>query len=105
VYRFLPNGNDPDSATFDMYIMKYVPAGEERPFAAEQVELGDRPFADVPELADWLRKIYDQDVGNLALQQKGFKMPAREGVTLSRYQESRIRHYHQTLHSYLERSS
>ncbi|MFA5524921.1 MAG: aromatic ring-hydroxylating dioxygenase subunit alpha [Tissierellales bacterium] len=103
VYRFLPNGNDPDTSIFDMLILQHVPPGQDRPEPAERVDLGDRPFADVVELPDWLRLIYDQDVGNLALQQKGFKASGRTGVTLSRYHESRIRHYHQTLQSYLER--
>lgn len=104
VYRFLPNGNDPDTSIFDMFIMAHVPPGQARPEPAERIELGDRPFADVVELPEWLRLIYDQDVANLGLQQKGFKAGGMDGVTLSRYHESRIRHYHQTLQSYLERS-
>lgn len=102
VYRFRPHKHDPDSCIFDMYILRPVPEGEPRPFPAEMVEMGDMRYAQIPELAPWLGDIYDQDVGNLALLQEGLKADTRP-VTLSHYQESRIRHFHQTLRSYLER--
>jgi len=101
VYRFLPNGNDPDSTIFDFYIMKYVPDGTERLRPAEVIDMGDSSFIDLPELPDWLGLVYDQDVSNLRLQQKGLKVPFQGDVTLARYQENRIRHYHQTLQGYL----
>jgi len=102
VYRFLPNGNDPESSIFDFYIMRYVPEGEERPYPAEVVDMGDRSFIDLPELPDWLGLVYDQDVSNLRLQQKGLKVCPSVDVTLSSYHENRIRHYHKTLMEYLE---
>jgi phenylpropionate dioxygenase-like ring-hydroxylating dioxygenase large terminal subunit len=101
VYRFRPNGNDPDSSLFDMLILKQVPEGQTRPYPAEPVEMGDMRYAQVPELAEWLRDIYDQDVANLGLQQQGLKA-GHSPITFSRYQESRLRHFHQTLRSYLE---
>lgn len=102
VYRFRPNGNDPDSSLFDMLILKPVPAGEARPYPAEPVDMGDMRYAEVPELAEWLRDIYDQDVANLGLQQAGLKA-GHTPITFSHYQEIRLRHFHQTLQSYLER--
>ena len=35
--------------------------------------------------------------------QKGLKAIAKQGVTLANYQESRIRHFHQTLDRYVDR--
>lgn len=102
VYRFRPNRNDPDSSVFDMLILKPISAGQPRPHPAEPVEMGDMRYADVPELAEWLRDIYDQDVANLGLQQEGLKA-GHTPITFSHYQEIRLRHFHQTLHSYLER--
>jgi hypothetical protein len=46
--------------------------------------------------------ILDQDDDNFALIQKGLKAGGKPGVTLARYQESRIRHYHATLDGYLQ---
>ena len=54
----------------------------------------------VDELA-WLGAVYDQDTGNLQLQQQGLKA-TRKGITLGNYQESRIRRFHLTLDEYLQ---
>jgi hypothetical protein len=50
-------------------------------------------------------KVFDQDDENMPLVQQGMKnWPGDpEGVTLARYQESRIRHYHQVLMKVLAR--
>jgi phenylpropionate dioxygenase-like ring-hydroxylating dioxygenase large terminal subunit len=103
VYRFRPNKHDPDSSIFDMFILKPVPAGAPRPLPAEPVEMGDMRYADIPELTAWLGDIYDQDVGNLKLLQEGLKA-GNTPVTLSQYQEIRIRHFHNTLRAYLEQA-
>jgi hypothetical protein len=54
----------------------------------------------VPELG-WLGRVYDEDTGNLALQQQGLKS-AGKGLTLGNYQEARIRRIHQTLDEFLK---
>ncbi len=100
VYRFLPNRHDPDSCLFDMLIMRPVAPGQPRPAAAEPVQMGDMRYSDIPELAPWLGEIYDQDVNNLVLLSQGIRA-GRTPITLSRYQEIRIRHFHQTLQRYL----
>lgn len=100
VYRFRPNKHDPDSSIFDMYILHPVPADGRRPLPAEAVDMGDMTYSEIPELAPWLGEIYDQDVGNLALLQQGLKADTKP-VTISRYMESRIRYFHQTLRRYL----
>jgi hypothetical protein len=49
----------------------------------------------------WLGPVYDQDTGNLALQQQGFKTSRKKGLTLGNYQESRIRRVHMTLDEFM----
>ena len=55
---------------------------------------------EVDELA-WLGAGYDQDTGNMQLQQQGRKA-TRKGITLGNYQEARIRRFHLTLDEYLQ---
>jgi phenylpropionate dioxygenase-like ring-hydroxylating dioxygenase large terminal subunit len=102
VYRFRPNGSDPDSAIFDLLYLQPLPDSGERPDPAEPVELDfEQSFHDVPGLDPGLATIYDQDTGNLIGQQRGFKSSAKPGQTLGNYQEIRARHVHQTLDKYL----
>ena len=45
--------------------------------------------------------VVDQDTENLRRSQRGLRASKKPGVTLSNYQESRIRHFHQTLDAYM----
>jgi hypothetical protein len=45
--------------------------------------------------------VADQDTNNLMRIQKGLRTTRKPGVTLARYQESRIRHFHNTLDDYM----
>ncbi|GAB3287452.1 aromatic ring-hydroxylating oxygenase subunit alpha [Parahaliea aestuarii] len=102
VYRFVPNGNDPDSTVFDLLYLQPLPDSGERPDPAEPVELGfDQSFHEVPGFDPGLATIYDQDTGNLIAQQRGFKSSMKAGETLGNYQEARVRQLHQTLDKYL----
>ena len=60
----------------------------------------DETFADAKELGD-LGPFFDQDLGNMEWVQKGLRATRKPGVTLARYQESQIRHFHRTLDGYL----
>lgn len=100
-YRFRPNGHDPDTSIFDLYYLFPVPSGAERPPAAPVRWLGlDEPFSAVPELFEF-GPVLDQDVSNMGAIQRGMKAAAKKGLTLSDYQESRIRHFHQLLDQWL----
>lgn len=102
VYRFRPNGSDPDSTIFDLFYMQPLPDSGERPDPAEPVELDfNQSFHEVPGFDPGLATIYDQDTGNLIGQQRGFKSSIKPGQTLANYQEVRTRHFHQTLDKYL----
>ncbi len=103
VYRFRPNGSDPDTAIFDLYYLQPLPASGERPDPAEPFELDyEQSFHDVPGFDPGLATIYDQDTGNLIAQQRGFKSSRKPGQTLGNYQEARVRHLHTTLDKYLD---
>ena len=55
----------------------------------------------VPGVDPPLAEIFDQDTGNMGWMQEGMKGSRKRAATLANYQESRIRHVHQTLDSYL----
>ena len=60
----------------------------------------DQSYTEVADLG-WLAPVYDQDTGNLAMQQQGFKTSRKPGLTLGNYQESRIRRVHLTLDEFM----
>lgn len=101
VYRFLPDGNNPDSCIFDVMILLRYPEGTERPEPAACVVIPeDEPFASIPELGA-LGGVFDQDDANLPAVQQGMKTKAGGTVSLASYQESRIRHMHIAIDKYI----
>ena len=102
IYRFRPNGVDPDTTIFDLLYLQPVPESGERPDPPEPIELDyHQSFHDVPGFDPGLATIYDQDTGNLIAQQRGFKASLKPGQTLGNYQEIRIRQFHQTIDKYI----
>ena len=80
-----------------------VPATGPRPAPAPQRLLGPgEGFGDVPEFGV-LGKILDQDLSNFVRIQRGLEASAVPDVTFSRYQEVRLRHFHQVLGDYVGR--
>ena len=101
VYRFRPNGNDPDSHIMEiMYLFAKAEDGSHPPAAQMKMLEPDQNWVDAPELGS-AAMVADQDTDNLMRIQKGLKATRKPGVTLARYQESRIRHFHATLDEYL----
>ncbi|MBI1180472.1 MAG: aromatic ring-hydroxylating dioxygenase subunit alpha, partial [Alphaproteobacteria bacterium] len=106
VYRFRPNGMDVNSAIFDILVLRPVPEHGEAPEAPEPVRLKPgETYTTVPGLDPGLAVVYDQDTGNLEMQQRAFQSAAagagKRGETLGNYQEIRIRRIHKTLDKYL----
>lgn len=102
VYRFRPNGDDVDSSVFDILILEPWPEDKEHPEPPEPVQLTvEQSYTEAEELA-WLAPVYDEDTGNLHLQQQGLKASRKAGITLGNYQEVRIRRMHLTLDEFLE---
>ncbi len=101
-YRFRPNGDDPESSIMEiMFLFAKAPDGS-HPTPATMTMLGpDQKWADAPELGS-AAMVADQDTDNLMRIQKGLRASRKPGVTLARYQESRIRHFHATLDDYMQ---
>lgn len=87
-YRARPNGYDPDSCIFEVYILEHFPEGEEP--ETEWV------FEPDPTEQKW-RLILSQDFQNIAEIQKGMKSRGYEGGMPSPYQEVPVIHFHRTL--------
>lgn len=103
VYRFRPIGMDPGRTLFDIMFLRPLKDGEEHPEPPAPVRIGhDDSYGSVPGIEPWLGATFDQDTDNLARQYRGFQASAKPGQTLGNYQESRIRHFHQTLDKWLK---
>ena len=101
VYRFRPNGDDPNTCIMEVMMMMRYPKGEARPADVPMVELRpEQPFTVAEELGS-LGDVFEQDMGNLPYLQKGMKQSKKGKISLANYQEIRIRHLHQTLDKYI----
>ena len=101
VYRFRPDGEVVDRAIFDLLILEPLPEGAAHPQPPEPVLLEIDQSYTKAEGISWWGPIYDEDTGNLAAQQRGFKTSRKTGLTLGNYQEARIRRMHLTLDEFL----
>ena len=103
VYRFRPNGNDHRSAIMECLLLS--PFKGERPPPAEVHWLRpDEIFSDAAELG-MLGKVFDQDLFNMPNVQLGLESTHKAGVTLSNYQESKVRWLHNLLGEWVEAPS
>lgn len=103
VYRFRPNGDDHRSSIMEVLFL--APFVGERPAPAPVRWLGeDEPWTNAPELA-MLGKVFDQDTFNMANVQRGLDATAKAGVTLGRYQESKVRWLHEKLDEWVGEGS
>jgi phenylpropionate dioxygenase-like ring-hydroxylating dioxygenase large terminal subunit len=104
-YRFRPDGHDPDSCVIDIMVLEPLPEDEPRPPAAKTRHLGsDETWLDAPELGVFGR-VFNQDGSTFGRVQRGLRASVASSATLSRYQESRIRHFHATLDAYLAQTA
>lgn len=102
-YRFRPLGDDPERSIMEIMFLFSKAADGSHPPPARIHWLGvDEPWSSAAELGSAAR-VADQDTDNLKRIQKGLRATKKPGVTLARYQESRIRHYHETLDAYMAR--
>jgi phenylpropionate dioxygenase-like ring-hydroxylating dioxygenase large terminal subunit len=103
VYRFRPDGHDPDSCVIDIMVLEPIPEGGACPPApATRYLSSDESWADATELGVFGR-VFNQDGSTMGRVQRGLRASVRRSITLGRYQESRIRHFHATLDHYLDR--
>ena len=101
VYRFRPNGDDHDTCIMEcMFLAPYDPAQPKPdPVPIHWLDFDD-PWTDATELG-LLARVFTQDVFNLPKVQRGLKTMVKPGVTLSNYQETKIRHLHTRLEQWL----
>ena len=101
VYRWRPNGRDPESAIMDVMILKRVPKNGPRPAPVPCHFLTEKErWSDAAELGG-LAAIFEQDMGNLPYVQEGLHSSGNGLVHFSRYSEMRIRQLHKLLDRYM----
>lgn len=104
VYRWRP-GETPDSCLMEIRVLKRGKRGSPNPPPAKMFLVPkDKPFSAASEvMGKLLAAVFDQDLGNLPEVQNGLKSSFTKQVNFGAYQESRIRHFADTLEKYLER--
>ena len=103
IQLFRPDGHDPDKATFDQMVLRPKPADGSDYDVAEVIDIAEHEhFADVEGIDPFLASVLDQDTDIMRWQREGMYASGKGAETLSIYQESRIRHLHDTLNKYLE---
>ena len=102
-FRFRPYKDDPDRSIQDVYILS--PFKGERPPAAKVRWLSDdEDWTQAPEIGGYLARIINQDLFNMQPGQDGMKSSVRGYLTFSRYQESKIRHFHSLMDKWVDQS-
>ena len=102
-YRFRPDGNNPEQSLHEVMFMLPVPEGADIPPPAPLTFLDiDQDYTEAPELGSELAKIFNQDFVNHRMVQKGLKSHPKGETIYASYQETKIRHFHDTLNRWLE---
>jgi phenylpropionate dioxygenase-like ring-hydroxylating dioxygenase large terminal subunit len=102
VYRFRPNGMDPESALMDILILRPYPKDGPKPdpVPIRYLDFDEPVMLAADEIGAPLAEVYDQDVENLPWVQKGLRsLPG--GVAFSVYMEARLRRHHQMLDEFI----
>jgi phenylpropionate dioxygenase-like ring-hydroxylating dioxygenase large terminal subunit len=103
VYRWRP-AQDVDHCLMEVRILMRTPVGKSAPKTAPMFLIPpDQPFSAASHLIGTaLAGVFDQDMENLPHVQRGMKASHNKQLELGHYQESRIRHFHQTLDKYMD---
>jgi len=103
VYRFRPNGLDPDTSLMDILVLRPYPKDGPRPAPVEIRYLDfDEPVALASEeLGEGLAEVFDQDVDNLPWVQKGLRALPHGNVAFTSYMEARLRLHHQVADKFI----
>jgi hypothetical protein len=103
-YQFVPHPTDPEQSYFDVRMLLPCPPGIPRPPSAAAVEVAaDETIEARCPLFGFLATVFDQDMANMPLVQKGVKAanPRRHHSQLSVYQEIIIQHWNELIDRYL----
>lgn len=99
VYRFRPWQDRHDRSLMECYYLS--PFSGERPPPAKLHLLGeDEPWTNAPELG-LLAKVFTQDTFNLPSVQTGLEAAQFDEVVFARYQETKLRHFHDLLSEWI----
>ena len=94
-YRFRPHQDQHEVCLMDVYFL--APFKGERPAPAKTQWLGiDASWTEATILGSSAR-VFDQDSYNMPKVQRGLHTTREKTVLFSRYQESKIRHFHHLL--------
>ena len=99
VYRFRPYGDDHERSVMEVMVLS--PFVGERPPPAPVMWVSEDESWTVPKVLGVTGHILDQDSFNLPKVAKGIASAPVDGLVMSAYQESRIRHFHQLLEEYI----
>ncbi|HKY19863.1 MAG TPA: aromatic ring-hydroxylating dioxygenase subunit alpha [Vicinamibacterales bacterium] len=98
-YNFTPLGDDPDQCVMEIRILQPVPAnGVRQPVPpAITLEFGEEPDKHPILSKTFVGPILAQDLRNMEGVQQGFKAaaPGHRYMTVARYQEAQITHFHE----------
>jgi phenylpropionate dioxygenase-like ring-hydroxylating dioxygenase large terminal subunit len=101
VYRFRPHGDNPEESIMEIMLLFAKNADGSHPPACKVTHIGiEDSWHLIPGIGS-AADVTDQDTDNLKRIQRGIRAAKKPGVTLSNYQESRIRHFHETLDHYM----
>ena len=79
-----------------------LPEGAERPAPAECTFLDlEDDYTQAPDFTGFLLKIFNQDNLNHEMVQKGMRSQSKGEIILASYQESKLRHFYETLDKWL----
>jgi phenylpropionate dioxygenase-like ring-hydroxylating dioxygenase large terminal subunit len=95
VYRFRPWQDRHDRSLMECYFLSPF-AGERPPPATFHLLGEDEPWTNAPELGV-LAKVFTQDTFNLPNVQLGVEAAQYDEVVFARYQETKLRHFHDLL--------
>jgi phenylpropionate dioxygenase-like ring-hydroxylating dioxygenase large terminal subunit len=102
-YRFRPDGRNPDRCFHEVMYMVALPEGAERPAPAECTFLDiDDDYTMATGFGSYLTKIFNQDYLNHKGIQKGLPNHPHGVTMFASYQESKLRHFHETLNLWLD---
>ena len=104
IYRFRPNGLDPETSIMDIVILRPVPKEGPRPKPVPIMHLDfDEPVTLAGEtMGEGLAMVFEQDAINLPWVQKGLRASGSKKVDFTLYQEMRLRLHHRLIDRLIE---
>ncbi len=104
IYRFRPNGTRHDSSIMEAIFLQrdHIDPEKQEPYEPVPIHYltEDQSWDDAEELTG-IGFIFDQDMANIPELEAGMRASKKGAVTYANYQESRLRHYHQTIDKYI----